>query len=107
MALDPQAKAMLDLMPAMPDFNTLDLAVVRAGMAAGTLNTGEPEAAGSSLTRSSASFTKCSLSASSARRNPRSDSSARSFPCSSRMAIANYAHSVTWYSQSGQGDRDS
>jgi acetyl esterase len=44
MALDPQAKAMLDLMPAMPDFNTLDLAVVRAGMAAGTLNTGEPEA---------------------------------------------------------------
>ena len=44
MPLDPQAKALLDLMPAMPDFTTLDLALVRAGMAAGVLNTGEPEA---------------------------------------------------------------
>ena len=33
MPLDPQAKAMLDAMPAMPDFATLDLALVRAGMA--------------------------------------------------------------------------
>ena len=44
MPLDPQAKALLDLMPAMPDFTTLDLALVRAGMAAGVLSTGEPEA---------------------------------------------------------------
>jgi len=44
MPLDPQAKALLDLMPPMPDFTTLDLAVVRAGMSAGVMNTGEPEA---------------------------------------------------------------
>jgi acetyl esterase len=42
MPLDPQAKALLDLMPPMPDFSTLELAVVRAGMA-GTLSPGEPE----------------------------------------------------------------
>ena len=44
MPLDPQAKALLDVMPPMPDFSTIDLALVRAGMAAGVLNTGEPEA---------------------------------------------------------------
>ncbi len=33
MALDPQAKALLDTMPPMPDFSTLDLALIRAGMA--------------------------------------------------------------------------
>jgi acetyl esterase len=44
MALDPQAKALLDLMPPMPDFSTLDLALIRAGMAQGVLITGEPEA---------------------------------------------------------------
>jgi acetyl esterase/lipase len=43
MPLDPQAKAVLDLMPAMPDFSTLDLALIRAGMASGPLNAGEPE----------------------------------------------------------------
>ena len=42
MALDPQAKALLDVMPPMPDFSTLDLALARAGMA--LLDTGEPEA---------------------------------------------------------------
>jgi acetyl esterase len=44
MPLDPQAKALLDLMPPMPDFTTLDLALVRAGMTAGVLDTAEPEA---------------------------------------------------------------
>jgi acetyl esterase len=44
MPLDPQAKAMLDQMPPMPDFSTLDLAVVRGAMAQGPLNAGEPEA---------------------------------------------------------------
>ena len=44
MPLDPQAKALLDLMPPMPDFSTLDLAVVRGAMAQGPLNAGEPEA---------------------------------------------------------------
>jgi acetyl esterase len=44
MPLDPQAKALLDLMPPMPDFSTIDLAVVRAAMAQGPLNAGEPEA---------------------------------------------------------------
>jgi len=44
MALDPQAKALLDLMPPMPDFSTLDLALARAGMAQEVLSTGEPEA---------------------------------------------------------------
>jgi acetyl esterase len=43
MALDPQAKALLDLMPPMPDFSTLDLALIRAGMAQGPLNAAEPE----------------------------------------------------------------
>ena len=43
MALDPQAKALLDQMPPMPDFATLDLALTRAGMAPGPLNAGEPE----------------------------------------------------------------
>ncbi len=41
MALDPQAKALLDVMPPMPDFATLDLALARAGMA--LLDAGEPE----------------------------------------------------------------
>ena len=44
MALDPQAKALLDTMPPMPDFSTLDLALIRAGMAAGVLGPAEPEA---------------------------------------------------------------
>ena len=44
MALDPQAKALLDSMPPMPDFSTLDLALIRAGMSAGVLSTEEPEA---------------------------------------------------------------
>jgi acetyl esterase len=44
MPLDPQAKALLDQMPPMPDFSTLDLALIRAGMSAGVLTTGEPEA---------------------------------------------------------------
>ena len=43
MSLDPQAKALLDLMPPMPDFSTIDLALVRAGMTAGVMNTGDPE----------------------------------------------------------------
>ena len=43
MPLDPQAKALLDQMPAMPDFATLDLALIRAGMAAGPLAGGAPE----------------------------------------------------------------
>ena len=43
MPLDPQAKALLDVMPPMPDFGAMDLALIRAGMAAGVLNTGEPE----------------------------------------------------------------
>ena len=30
-------------MPPMPDFTAIDLAMIRAGMAAGVLNTGEPE----------------------------------------------------------------
>ncbi len=47
MPLDPQAKALLDVMPPMPDFATIDLALIRAGMAAGLLNTGEPEAVAS------------------------------------------------------------
>ena len=34
MPLDPQAKALLDATPEMPDFNTLDLAAVRFGMGA-------------------------------------------------------------------------
>jgi len=44
MPLDPQAKAMLDLMPPMPDFGSVDLALLRAGMEAGVLSSGEPEA---------------------------------------------------------------
>src|SRR5262245_55446674 len=44
MALDPQAKALLDTMPPMPDFSTLDLALIRAGMAGGVLGPAEPEA---------------------------------------------------------------
>jgi acetyl esterase len=44
MALDPQAKALLDAMPPMPDFATLDLALVRAGMEQGPFDAGPPEA---------------------------------------------------------------
>jgi acetyl esterase len=43
MPLDPQAKAMLDAMPPMPDFDAIPLELLRAGMAQGTLNPGEPE----------------------------------------------------------------
>src|SRR5215213_74746 len=46
------------------------------------------------------------LSASSGRRALRSGSSARSLGCSSLTAIAKYALSVTWNSQSRQGERD-
>jgi len=46
MPLDPQAKALLDVMPPMPDFSTLDLAVVRAAIAQGPLAAGEPEPVG-------------------------------------------------------------
>jgi acetyl esterase/lipase len=42
MPLDPQAKKLLDAMPPMPDFSTLDLALVRAGMEQGIF-AGEPE----------------------------------------------------------------
>jgi acetyl esterase len=42
--LDPQAKALLDAMPPMPDFGAIDLAVLREGMRAqSTLSPGEPE----------------------------------------------------------------
>jgi acetyl esterase len=42
MPLDPQAKALLDALPPMPDFSTLDLALVRAGMEAGPFAAGDP-----------------------------------------------------------------
>jgi acetyl esterase len=42
--LDPQAKALLDAMPAMPDFDEIDLAALRMGMQAqSSLSPGEPE----------------------------------------------------------------
>jgi len=42
--LDPQAKALLDAMPAMPDFDSVDLASLREGMQAqSALSPGEPE----------------------------------------------------------------
>jgi acetyl esterase len=40
MPLDPQARALLGAMPAMPDFSTLDLALVRAGMAQSPFDAG-------------------------------------------------------------------
>ena len=43
MPLDPQAKALLDAMPPMPDFDTLDLALLRAGFDQSALAPGEPE----------------------------------------------------------------
>jgi acetyl esterase/lipase len=43
MPIDPQAKVLLDLMPPMPDFAALDLALIRAGMAQGPLSAGDPE----------------------------------------------------------------
>jgi acetyl esterase len=42
--LDPQAKALLGAMPDMPEFDTLDLALIRAGMEQATLASGEPPA---------------------------------------------------------------
>jgi len=43
MPLDPQAKAILDATPVMPDFDTIDLATARAGMEAGdALSPGDP-----------------------------------------------------------------
>ena len=42
MPLDPQAKALLDTLPPMPDFSTLDLALVRAGMEQGPFGVGDP-----------------------------------------------------------------
>ena len=42
MPLDPQAKALLDAMPPMPDSSSLDLALVRAGMEQGPF-AGDPE----------------------------------------------------------------
>ena len=44
MPLDPQAKAMLDQMPPMPDFRAIDLALIRVGMEQGPFAVGEPEA---------------------------------------------------------------
>jgi acetyl esterase len=41
--LDPQAKAVLDAMPPMPDFDAIPLELLRAGMAQGALAPGEPE----------------------------------------------------------------
>jgi acetyl esterase len=41
--LDPQAKAMLDTMPPMPDPDTIPLELLRAGIAQGSLAPGEPE----------------------------------------------------------------
>ena len=43
MALDPQAKALLDQLPPMPDFAMLDLALLRAGMAQNPLTAAQPE----------------------------------------------------------------
>jgi acetyl esterase len=42
MPLDPQAKALLDAMPPMPDFSTLDLAIARAGMNQSPFDGGPP-----------------------------------------------------------------
>jgi acetyl esterase len=42
MPLDPQAKALLDGIPPMPDFSTLDLAVARAGMERSPFDSGPP-----------------------------------------------------------------
>jgi acetyl esterase len=42
--LDPQAKRLIDAMPAMPDLSSIDLAMLREGMKAqSTLSPGEPE----------------------------------------------------------------
>src|SRR5262245_8546779 len=43
MALDPQAKALLDQLPLMPDFSTLDLALLRTGMAQNPLTAAQSE----------------------------------------------------------------
>ncbi len=40
MPLDPQAKALLDAMPPMPDFSTLDLATIRAAMGQSPFDSG-------------------------------------------------------------------
>ena len=43
MPLDPQAKAILDASPDMPEFDTMDAATVRASMAGGdALSPGDP-----------------------------------------------------------------
>ncbi len=44
MPLDPQAKALLDAMPPMPDFSKLDLAPIRAVMDQSPFDVGPPEA---------------------------------------------------------------
>jgi len=44
MPLDPQAKAVLDAMPALPDFASMDVATLRGAMDASRLEGGEPEA---------------------------------------------------------------
>jgi acetyl esterase len=49
--LDPQAKAVLDAMPPMPDFDAIPLELLRAGMAQGALAPGEPERVASVLNR--------------------------------------------------------
>jgi acetyl esterase len=41
--LDPQAKAFLDTMPPLPDFGSIDLALLRAGMDAQALSPGAPK----------------------------------------------------------------
>jgi acetyl esterase len=43
MPLDPQARTLLDQFPPMPDFDSLDLALLRAGFDQSTLAPGEPE----------------------------------------------------------------
>src|SRR5215468_2933063 len=44
MPLDPQAKALIDAMPPLPDFSNVDLAGIRAAMAAAPVAEGEPVA---------------------------------------------------------------
>lgn len=43
MPVDPQVKKLLDVMPPMPEFADVDVALLRSGMAEGVLGPGEPE----------------------------------------------------------------
>jgi acetyl esterase len=49
--LDPQAKAVLDVMPPLPDFGSVDLALLRAGMTSQVLSPGAPEPVGKLVDR--------------------------------------------------------